>query len=150
MNEPVALSIAADIASFVGLVITFVVAVQVRKIKAALLLNSRIPEGIRDLQAASDELLETLKDWPNLELQARAHAQRIDGILANFIPKLDGIEKRQLKRAQSLIKQTKSIRYRVFPQTESERRNAMWDVYLTLVGGVEVLRQRNKDYKKRV
>ncbi len=44
----------------------------------------------------------------------------------------------------------KSIRYKLFPQNVRKRGDAMWDVYLTLVGGVEVLRQRNKDYKKRV
>lgn len=150
MIEPMTLAIGGDIASMVSLIITVVVFFQVRTIKASLLLNSRIPETIKDLDSASDELREALKSWPDSELQAKATAQRIDGILLNFVPKLTGVDRRKLKEVRTLLRRSKSIRYALFPQNVAERKDAMWEVYLTLVGGVEVLRQRNKDYKKRV
>jgi hypothetical protein len=150
MMERITLALTGDIASIASLIITIIVFFQVRTIKASLLLNSRTPETIRDLEAASDELREALKGWPDTELQAKTAAQRIDGILLNFVPKLAGAERRKLKEVHALLRRTKSIRYKLFPQNVSERKDAMWEIYLTLVGGVEVLRQRNKDYKKRV
>lgn len=150
MIEPMTLAIGGNIASIASLIITVIVFFQVRTIKASLLLNRRIPGTIRDLESASDELRESLKNWPDTELQAKATAQRIDGILLNFVPKLAGADRRKLREVHTLLRRTKSIRYKLFPQNVSERKEAMWEVYLTLVGGVEVLRQRNKDYKKRV
>jgi hypothetical protein len=150
MMERITLAEGGDIASIASLIITVIVFFQVRTIKASLLLNSRIPETIRDLEKASEELREALKGWPDTELHAKATAQRIEGILLNFVPKLAGADRRKLKQVHALLRRTKSIRYKLFPQNVSERKDAMWDVYLTLVGGVEVLRQRNKDYKKRV
>jgi hypothetical protein len=144
------LSISADISAISGLLITIAVAIQVRSIKRSVLVVKRIPGAIQDLEKYAEELRETLKDWPSLEQQSMSALQQIDGILVNFLPKLAGAEKKKLSVPHLLINKRKSIRYRLFSRTPDERRDALWDVYNSLMGGIEALRQRNKDNKERV
>ena len=150
MTEPVWLPIFADVASISGLFITIAVAIQVRSIKRSVLVIKRIPGAIQDLEKIAEELRETLKDWPGLEQQSMSALQRIDGILVNFLPKLTGAEKKKLSEPHLLNNRKKSIRYRLFPLSVDERRDALWDVYNSLMGGIEALKQRNKDNKERV
>jgi hypothetical protein len=148
--EPVILSIGADLASIASLLITAFVAIQLRSIKRSILARVRIPEVIRDLEGAAEGLRGTLKEWPSHELEANGMVQRIDGILINFMPKLLGAEKRKLSEPHVLIKQRTSIIYRFRPPSQEQRLDAMWNVYNSLVGAIEMLQQRNKDNKKRV
>jgi hypothetical protein len=150
MHESWVLSTSADIASIASLVITIIVFFQVRAIKDSVLLRMRIPEAIKDLERACEELRGSLKDWPQLEPQAKGATQRIDGILLNFLPKLSGAEKKKLNEARSLIRRRGSIQNKLFPQNEQERGDAMRNIYTALLGGIEALNQRNKDNKKRV
>ncbi len=105
---------------------------------------------IRDLEGAAEGLRGTLKDWPTREMEANGMVQRIDGILINFIPKLLGTEKRKLSEPHVLIKKRMSIMHRFSPPSQEQRLDAMWNVYNSLVGAIEMLQQRNKDNKKRV
>jgi hypothetical protein len=150
MTEPMALSIIADVASIASLIITIVVAIQVRWIKRSILVVRRIPGAIQDLEKNTEELRETLKDWPRLDHQSKSALQRIDGILVNFLPKLNGAEKKKLSQPHVLIKRRISVRNRIFPLSEAQRKDAMWEVYYSLLGGIEALKQRDKDNQARV
>jgi hypothetical protein len=150
ITEPVPLSIFADVCAIAGLFITIGVALQVRSIRRSILVVKRIPGAIQDLEKIAEELREALKDWPSLEQQSTSALQRIDGILVNFLPKLTGAEKKKLSEPHMLIKRRNSVRNRLFPLNVGERSDALWEVYNSLMGGIEALRQRNKDNKERV
>jgi hypothetical protein len=145
-----ALSIFGDFASFIGLGISLWVLIRVDSIKTELLSKLRLPEAIRDLEKTTDELREALKCWPSTETEANTLIHRVDGILVSFIPKLSGLAKKKLAKSHDLIKKRKSLWRRVSRPSEEDRKDGMWAMHDSLIEGIEILRQCNKDNKKRV
>jgi hypothetical protein len=142
--------VAGDAASLVSLLVTSIVAWQVRTIKKSLLAKTRIPETIRDLRKATEALLESMKEWPKYQHEALRTVEQVDGILMNITAKLSGAEKRKVTASRHLIRTERSSWSTPTSAQDDRRKDGMWSVYNSLVGTVEVLDQLNKDNKKRV
>jgi len=149
MSVPVWLSGVADVASVASLIVTGIVWWQIRTIRRSVMRNARVPEALRDLKIFSDELQQNLKGWPELEREANAVLQKVDSVLANVLPKLEGAERGKIKKPKSLIRKRTALWGGWATKSESIRREAYWEIYGSLLGAMEALRQLTADYKKR-
>jgi hypothetical protein len=150
MSVPGWLAIVADAASVASLGVTGIVWFQTRQIKRSIMRNARVPDALRDLERFSELFRQNLKDWPEREREANVILAQADSVLINVLPKLAGAEKGKIQKPQLLIRRRTAILRGWARKPDPIRHNAYWDIYESLVGATEALRQLNADYKKRI
>ena len=151
MSEPVFLAIGADIASVISLALTGLVWWQTRAIKRSVMRNARVPDALRDLEKLTDDLLQALKGWPELEREANGVIARADSVLINVLPKLVGAEKKKIQEPKSLIRKRTAVWGGWDKKSDAIRHDAFWEILRRPpLARRKALRQLNQDYKKEV
>jgi hypothetical protein len=148
MQVPDWLSLAADVASLVGLIGTGVVWVQTRDIRKSILTYTRVPESRATLNRMAEQLLPFLTGWPKLENEASVLLARVEAALTNLLPKLPTIQRKSVSKLLARLPRTQDS-WKFWVPDKPRTADDMWEIYSGLMGTVEMLDQLSKDIQRR-
>jgi hypothetical protein len=141
---PTWLSLTADIASLVSVLVTFAVWFQTRSIKKSFALKARLPEISTTLTEISTSLLRGLQD--GIGNATHADIARLNALLVNLRPKLSRSERELVTKLLDRCG-TRPHRWTIWTGAKRSHlsRDEEWEIYNETQGLIEVLRQVTKD-----
>lgn len=144
-NTPLWLSDVGSISSIVGVIVTFFLFWEARKIRNSFLRRARLPEVIKDLTDANKKISKHLKDW-NDESREGVHQLLIaKELIESLKPKLPESER---KKCAAYVQKLQTRRL-IFFKSEISMVNTekAWELYSGLSGLITMLEQLQKDSK---
>lgn len=134
-----------SISSILGLIVTFFLFIEARKIQKSFLRKARLPEVNKELMKLASLLSERLKKWETDKTSAIEVFSTIKALLENIKPKLPSEEK---KKVESYLIQLHPKKYLFIDCSLSQlSEDEAWERYTDLSGLVTTLQQLAKDSK---
>jgi len=148
MIVPDWLSLVADVASVIGLLVTLAVWFQTKALRKAFTLRGRLPALSSALKDANNRIFNILQQSDTDVQRSGAELARLREILNNLSPKLMGNQRESV--VQLLRKCNWNRRKRLSFRSAQQRRltsEELWEIYNETEGLIESLRQTAKDFE---
>lgn len=134
-----------SISSILGLVVTFFLFIEARKIRNSFLRRARLPEINRELAKVTSNVSDQLKKWDADKTPALEAFANVKALLENIKQKLPSEEKRKVEAYLNRLQPKKYLIIKISISELGE--DAAWELYTELSGLVRSLQQLAKDSK---
>lgn len=133
----------ASICSILGLLVSLFVLIEAKKIRKSFLRRARLPEIMKELTQANNNLSKNLKNWNESKRNGLEQLSIAKGLLENLEGKLPDKERKKVRIFCKKLELKKMFIFTV-PIANIEADQA-WELYTQLTGLITSLEQLSKD-----
>lgn len=139
------LSDIGSISSIIGIIVTFFLFLEARKIRNSFLRRARLPEVIKDLTETNRKISKHLKEWGDESREGIHQLLIARELIENLKPKLPEIERKKCTAYVQKLQVRRLLFFRSDILVIST--DKAWELYSGLSGLITMLEQLQKDSK---